>query len=179
LLLIPTSVKEIKDYVIKSEESFSEPIHAVVSGAGFSLKELDFELKQVELSSDRGWIRAEAGTASVTLEFDAITARLTRMRCKIDTKKGLRYFSSEEELFKRIHAAVSEKPNPAIQDICRSMTAAFIEADINSRAIAYFARGEEISIEDDQEHSGWGRVTLNSGGTAYIPKKNIEIKAKM
>lgn len=177
LLLIPVSVKEIKDYVLESEASFSEPVPAVLAGAGFSLKQLDFDLKRVELFADHGRIKAEAEDTAVYLQFDAVTPRLTRMRCKISTKKGLRYFSSEEELFKRIHTVLSEKPGPGLKDICRGMATAFIEPDIGSRVVAYFAREEEIAIDNDRQHPDWSRVMLGSGKTAYISKKNIEVKA--
>jgi hypothetical protein len=173
LFLVPVTLKEVKDYVSERKQSFSNTLDEVLFSAGYSLKALDFELKRIEYVGSRGLIQASAKNTAVHLNFDAVTPNLTRMRSKIITKNGIRYFSSEEELFNRIRAELAAENRQSFKKTGEGMTPVYLKQDIKSRVVAFFAPGEEVNISAEEHSEGWISVRLKSGGSGYIDKRYI------
>jgi hypothetical protein len=171
--LVPVTLKEVKDYVSERKQSFSNTLDEVLVSAGYSLKALDFELKRIEYVGSRGLIHASAQDTAVHLNFDAVTPNLTRMRSKIITKNGVRYFSSEDELFNQIRAELTAKNRRSFIKIGEGMTPVYLKQDIKSRIVAFFAPGEEVKISAEEQPEQWISVRLKSGGSGYIDKRHI------
>ena len=173
LFLVPVTLKEVKDYVSERKQSFSNTLDEVLVSAGYSLKALDFELKRIEYVGSRGLIHASTKDTAVHLNFDAVTSNLTRMRSKIITKNGVRYFSSEEELFNQIREELTAKNRRSFMKIGDGMTPVYLKQDIKSKVVAFFAPGEEVKISAEEQPELWISVRLKSGGSGYIDKRHI------
>ena len=173
LFLVPVTLKEVKDYVSERKQSFSEPLDEVLVSTGYSLKALDFELKRIEYVGSRGLIHASAKDTVVHLNFDAVTPNLTRMRSKITTRNGIRYFSSEDELFNQIRAELAAERKRSYKKIGEGMTEVYLKQDIKSKVVAFFAPGEEVKISVEEHPERWISVRLKSGGSGYIDKRHI------
>ena len=163
---------------MEQEESFSYPVRPVLVSAGYSLKQLNFDLKKVEFPGDRGLIKASAHNTRVTLHINSVTPNLTLMRSKITTTTGERYYSSEEELFNGIHRILNGEGKPSLRDVGAGMATVHLAPDMKSQVIAFIAQGEEVSIRDEAPHSDWQKIKLESGDIGYVSTKNI-IPAKM
>ncbi len=173
LFLVPVTLKEVKDYVSERKQSFSNPLDEVLVSTGYSLKALDFELKRIEYVGSRGLIHASAKDTVVHLNFDAVTPNLTRMRSKINTRNGIRYFSSEDELFNQIRAELTAERKRSFKKIGEGMTPVYLKQDIKSKVVAFFASGEEVKISVEEHPNRWISVRLKSGGSGYIDKRHI------
>ena len=174
LFLIPVTVKEIRDYVKEQEQSYSYPLRRVVISAGHSLRELNFTLKRVEFPDDHGMISAVFNETTVALRFEAVTVNLTRMRSKITTENGARYFSSEKELFDQIRKTLAANNQPVLRDIGAGLTQVYFMPDMKSRIIAYLAAGEEVWINGKEFKKDWNEINLESGKIGHIPARHMK-----
>ncbi len=174
LFLVPVTLKEVKDYVSEREQSFSHPLRDVVASAGYSLKQLDFKMKRIEYLGNQGLIRAIAKEAEVTLHLYSVTSNLTRMKSKISTREGIRYFSTEEELFNKIRKVLAKDRLPRFRDAGKEMTPVYIKPDIKASVIAYLATGEKVDINGDYRNPEWNEIEIKSGVVGYIAANHVK-----
>lgn len=174
LFLVPVTLKEVKDYVSKREQSFSHPLRDVVVSAGYSLKQLDFKMKRIEYIGNKGLIQASAKQTEVAIHLYAVTANLTRMKSKISTKKGIRYFSTEEELFNQIRKVLANDRPPRFRDVGSEMTPVYIKPDIKSSVVAYLATGEKVDLNEAYRNLEWNEIAMKSGAIGYIAASHIK-----
>ena len=174
LFLVPVTLKEVKDYVSRKEQSFSHPLRDVMASAGYSLKQLDFKMKRIEYLGNQGLIRAVAKEAEVTIHLYSVTSNLTRMKSKISTREGIRYFSTEDELFNKIRKVLTNDRLPRFRDLGKEMTPVYIKPDIKSNVIAYLATGEKVDINGEYRNPVWNEIEIKSGVVGYIAANHIK-----
>ena len=170
-MAVPFTLKEVKDYVITQEQSYSYPLRKVMLAAGSALMQLNFKLTRMEIPGGRGMMAATCGDTRVYLKFDAITPHLTRMQSKITEKEGMRYFSGEKELFSHIRNLLDQGRLHGLNTLTAGMVPVYLSPETSSAVIAYIAPGEELMVPDVAGQ--WKSVTLETGAAGYIQASRL------
>lgn len=163
---VPVTLKEVKDYAVGSQESFSFPLEEVMKATIVNLKATGFTLIKIEKTSPRGFIRADWQSTSVKLFLESVTPRLTTVRSKVRKQGGVADLASEDELFEQVHDTLDQGRQFTWERLTGGMVRVYAEPDMGGTVVGYFGSGARIDLaEEDGE---WGQVALEEGGRGYV-----------
>jgi hypothetical protein len=163
---VPVTLKEVKDYAVGSQESFSYPLDDVMKAAVVNLRATGFTLIKIEKTSPRGYIRADWQTTSVKLYLESVTPRLTTVRSKLRKQGGVADLASEDELFEEIHDTLDRGGQLPWDRLSGGMVRIHTQPQAGASVVGYYGTGARIDL--DEENGKWGRVALEDGSRGYV-----------
>ena len=169
---IPVTLKEVKDYVVGQEQSFSHPINQVLAATVHNLRQAGFSVEQIEYFNEKGLIKANWKETSVILDLNTITPSLTKARTKISRGEGYREFSSEQEMFNNVRRVLDSGKPLNWETLTAGMVKVHVKPDGNSPVIAYLGPGVKADLL--REEGKWGEIQLMDGGTGFIALKHLK-----
>ena len=96
LTAVPVTIKEVKDYVMGRDQSFSYPIDQVLKSTIYNLRQMGFTISRIESFNQKGLIQADWKKTSVKLSMETITPKLTKVIVKVKSDNSSREYSSED-----------------------------------------------------------------------------------
>lgn len=176
---LPVTLQELKHYVVEQEESYPQPLRAVVRAATCTLKELEFKIERIEVGDHQAYMTAGWGETHVRLEFVEITPTFTRIESRMIKENNWRDYASEKELFltvRRILDGEKEAPNCWSRAV-RGMVPLSSRPESGAAIIAYLS--PDFSIELNERESRpprWAAIALKLGGFAYLDQRRYSLK---
>jgi len=164
--LIPVTLREVKNYVVAQEQSFSYPLDRVMGATTHSLSQTGFTLSRIEHFNRKGLILAHWEEMSVKLSLESITPGLTKISSRLYRDKTAREFSSEKEIFSHVREILQSERPFHWKEIVRGMVMVHVSPDEKSPVVAYLGPGENADLID--EEGSWGRIALMGDGTGFM-----------
>lgn len=163
---VPVTLKEVKDYAVGSQESFSYPLEEVMKATIVNLRATGFSLIKIEKTSPKGFIRADWQTTSVKLYLESVTPRLTAVRSKVRKQGGIADLASEDELFEQVHDTLARGEQVTWERLTGGMVWVYAEPDMKATVVGYYGGGARIDLTE--EKGEWGKVALEDGSRGYV-----------
>ena len=132
---VPVTLKEVKDYAVGSQESFSYPLDEVMKATTVNLKATGFTLIKIEKTSPKGFIRADWQATSVKLYLESVTPRLTTVRSKVRRQGGVADLASEDELFEQVHDTLDRGGQITWERLTGGMVRVYAEPDTGAAVV--------------------------------------------
>ncbi len=168
---VPVTLKEVKDYVVGQEQSFSNPLNQVLAATVFSLKKSRFTVVRIEHFNKKGLVRGDWDEASVKLTMEAITPGMTKVSSKVHRGEASREFSSEIEIFTQIRRILESQTPLQWEKLVHGMVTVHTEPRDSAPVIAYLGTGATAGVITD--HDGWSRISLMDEGAGYILSRHL------
>jgi len=169
---VPVTLKEVKDYVVGQEQSFSHSLDRVLAATVYNLRQTDFVILRIEHFNQKGLIHANWQDTSVKLSMETITPKLTKVSSMVRRGDSLREYSLEEEIFNNIRTILQREKLPNLGKLTREMVKVHLSPDKNSPVIAYMGLGARADLI--KEEGDWGKIVLMDSGIGYIALKHLK-----
>ena len=163
---IPVTVKEVKDYAIGREQSFSYPIDKVLQAAVYNLRKMDFVVQRIEHFNIKGAVYAVWKDTSARVSLETITPRLTKVTCKVFTGNNAREYSSEDALLDNVRETLERKTSWDWKELVKGMVSVHLSADSRSSVIAYLSPGAKAELIKSEGE--WGKIALMDDCSGYM-----------
>lgn len=172
LTVVPVTIKEVKDYVVGRDQSFSRPLDQVLKSAIHNLRKMGFAISRIESFNQKGLVQADWDMTSVKLCMETITPKLTKVIVKVKSDTTSREYSSEDELFANMRETLKEEKEIDWKDLRKGMVTVHLKPDNRSPVIAYLAPG---ALTDVIRNEGkWVKIELMDNCTGYIANRYLE-----
>lgn len=171
---VPVTLKEVKDYVVGQEQSFSHPLNRVLAATVFCLKKSGFTAVRIEHFNNKGLVRGDWGEASVKLTMEAITPGMTKVSSKVHRGEASREFSSETEIFTQTRRTLSSQTTLHWDKLVYGMVTVHAEPQESSPVIAYLGFGATASVISESD--GWSRIALMDQGAGYVLSRHLGLE---
>jgi hypothetical protein len=166
------SLRQMKSYVAPDrEEAVFYPLRPVLVRAAAALVESRFELTLVEHLERRAFLEAGCGDRKARLSMEALTPRLTQLRCNIKDRRGLRELPAEKELLRRVRLRLGKDTEIGLPQLTRGMTPLRERPDKDTPVVGYVRAGRKIRVA--RKTAKWVPVKLLSGGRAYMAAERV------
>ncbi len=159
---IPVTLKEVKDYTVGQQKSYSYSLNEVLVATCFCLKKAGFSIVRIENFNQKGLVHGNCEDTSIKFSLDAVTPNLTKISSKIYLGSGFRDYSSEKTLFNNIETFLQRGTLKEWSRIIKGMSTVYISPDVNSPAIAYILPGT------NQKQGEWVSISLMDGYSGYV-----------
>jgi hypothetical protein len=172
LTAVPVTIKEVKDYVVGRDQSFSCPLDQVLKSSVHNLRKMGFTISRIESFNQKGLVQADWEMTSVKLSMETITPKLTKVIVKVRSDSTSREYSSEDELFANIRETLKKGEKIDWEGLIKGMVTVHLKPDNNSPVIAYLAPGALTEVIEQQ--GTWVKIGLMDSCTGFIANKNLE-----
>jgi hypothetical protein len=172
LTAVPVTIKEVKEYVVGRDQSFSCPLDQVLKSAAHNLSKMGFTISRIESFNKKGLIQADWQMNSVKLSMETITPKLTKVIVKVKRNNSSREYSSEDELFANIRETLKEEKKIDWEGLIKGMVTVHLKPDKASPVIAYLAPGALTDVIDQE--GKWVKIGLMDNCTGFIANKHLE-----
>lgn len=172
LTAVPVTIKEVKEYVVGRDQSFSCPLDQVLKSAAHNLSKMGFTISRIESFNKKGLIQADWQMNSVKLSMETITPKLTKVIVKVKRNNSSREYSSEDELFANIRETLKEEKEIDWEGLIKGMVTVHLKPDKASPVIAYLAPGALTDVIDQE--GKWVKIGLMDNCTGFIANKHLE-----
>lgn len=172
LTAVPITIKEVKDYVVGRDQSFSCPLDQVLKSSVYNLRKMGFTILRIESFNKKGLVQADWETTSVKLSMETITPKLTKVIVKVKSDNTSREYSSEDELFANIRETLKEEKEIDWKGLIKGMVTVHLKPDENSPVVAYLAPGALADVIDQE--GPWVKIGLMDNCTGFIANKHLE-----
>jgi len=170
--VLPTTLGEVKHYVLSQEQSFSYSLKRVITATVIDLDRLGFTIHRIEHFNQKGMIQASFESTSIDLFMEAITPGLTKTTGKVIRHKGLRDYASEKELFDRVRETLKQRPNMNWKQLTKQMVSIHQSPDETSSVIGYLGEGGKAKVA--REKGAWGKIVLMDNCFGYVPMDRLK-----
>ena len=164
---IPVTLKELKDYTVGQEQSFSYPIDKVLEASAYRLRESGFTIVRIEKFNQNGLVKADWKNTSVEFFMKSVTPKLTKVNCKIRKGDKTPEYSSEKELFSNVRETLKQDREFGWSDIIKDMVTIHIRPEESSPIVGYLSQGSTVKVLD--EGGGWKKIELMDNHYGYVP----------
>lgn len=164
--VIPVTVKEVKDYAVGRQQSFSYPIGQVLKAAVHNLIEMNFVVLRIEHFNGKGVVYASWQKTSASVLLETITPKLTKVTCKIFRGSSSREYSSEDALLDSVREILKHRPSLDWGKLVEGMASVHFRADTSSAVIAYLSPGAEAELI--KAEGEWGKIALMDDCSGYM-----------
>jgi hypothetical protein len=172
LTAVPITIKEVKDYVVGRDQSFSCPLDQVLKSSVHNLRKMGFTILRIESFNQKGLVQADWQMTSVKLSMETITPKLTKVIVKVKSDNTSREYSSEDELFTNIRETLKEEREIEWKGLTKGMVTVHLKPDKNSPVIAYLAPGALTNVI--AQEGTWAKIGLMDNCTGFIDNKHLE-----
>lgn len=172
LTAVPVTIKEVKDYVMGRDQSFSYPIDQVLKSTIYNLRQMGFTISRIESFNQKGLIQADWKKTSVKLSMETITPKLAKVLCKVKRDNSSREYSSEDELFANVRETLKQGKEIDWEGLIKGMVTVHLKPDKNSPVIAYLAPGALADVINQE--GKWFKIGLMDNCTGFIVHKHLE-----
>jgi len=172
LTAVPVTIKEVKDYVVGRDQSFSSPLDQVLKSSVYNLRKMGFTISRIESFNQKGLVQADWDMTSVKLSMETITPKLTKVVAKVKSDTTSREYSSEDELFFNIRETLKDEKEMGWEGLTKGMITVHLKPDMNSPVIAYLAPGALTDVVDQE--GPWVKIGLMDNCTGFIASKYLE-----
>jgi hypothetical protein len=172
LTAVPVTIKEVKDYVVGRDQSFSFPLDQVLKSSVQNLRKMGFTISRIESFNQKGLVQADWEMTSVKLSMETITPKLTKVIVKVKSDNTSREYSSEDELFANIRETLKEEKEIDWKGLVKGMITVHLKPDKSSPVVAYLAPGTLADVFDQE--GSWVKIGLMDNCTGFIDNKHLD-----